>query len=96
MKFTACTLSDRTLTWSNGHVKSLTLTLANSTGWENLKALMLEDYCSRDEVQKLEQELCSLAMKGSDIVAYTNIFSALASLCSGMVTPESKKVESYI
>ena len=35
-------------------------------------------------------------MKGFDISAYTTRFSDLALLCSGMVTPESKKVEMYI
>ena len=35
-------------------------------------------------------------MVGSDIVAYTDRFSDLATLCPEMVTPESKKIERYI
>ena len=58
--------------------------------------MMIEEYCPRGEVQKLEQELWNLTMKDSDIEAYTAIFSDLAILCLGMITPESKKVERYI
>ena len=56
----------------------------------------MEDYCPRGEVQILEQQLCNLTMKDSDIAAYTARFSDLAILCPGMVTSESKKVERYI
>ena len=47
-------------------------------------------------MQKLEQELWNLKMKGSEIAAYTAGFSDLALLYPGMVTLESKKVERYI
>ena len=58
--------------------------------------MMLEEYCTRGEVQKLEQELWEHTMVGSYIVAYTDRFSDLAALCLGMVTPESKKIERNI
>ena len=96
MKFDTCTFSDRALTWWNGHVKSLTLIVANSMGWEKLKDLMLGEYCPRGEVHKLEQEIWSLTMTGSDIVAYTTRFSDLVTLCPWMVPTESKKIERYI
>ena len=57
---------------------------------------MLEEFCPRGEVKKLEHELWNLTMVGSDIKAYTDRFSNLPALCPGMVTPESKKVERYI
>ena len=47
LKFVACTFSNMTLTWWNHHVKSLTLTVANSMSWENLKAMMIEEYRPR-------------------------------------------------
>ena len=96
VKFAACTFSERALTWWNGHVKSLTLVVANSMGWENLKQMLMQEYCPRGEVQKLEQELWGLTMVGSDITTYTNRFSDLAILCPGMVALESKKIERYI
>ena len=65
-------------------------------GWETLNDLMIGEYCPRGEVQKLEQELWSLTMKGSNIVAYMPRFSDLVALCLGMVPTESKKIERYI
>ena len=96
VKFVACTFSDRPLTWLNSHVKSLTLIVANAMGWEALKGLIIKEYWSRGEVQKMEQELWSLTMKGSNIVAYTARFSDLAALCNNMVPTEGKKIERYI
>lgn len=75
VKFATCTFSNRALTWWNSHVKSLTLTMENSIGWEGLKAMMIEEYCLRGKIQKLEQELWNLTMTGSDIVVYTDRFS---------------------
>ena len=96
VKFAAFTFSERALTWWNGHVKTLTLVVANSMGWENLKRMLLREYCPRGEIQKLEQELWNLSMVGSDIAGYTNRFSDLITLCPGMLTLESQKVERYI
>ena len=96
VKFAACTFIDRALTWWKSHVNSVTLTVVNAMSWEELKVLLLEEYCPRGEVQKLEQELWNLKMTGSDLVAYTARFNDLAALCPTMVNPESKKVERYI
>ena len=54
VKFAACTFSGRARTWWKGHVNSLTLPETNSMSWEELKTLMLEEYCPRGEVKKLE------------------------------------------
>lgn len=43
VKFATCTFYDRALTWWNGHVKSLTLIVANSISWENLKAILMRE-----------------------------------------------------
>ena len=93
VKFAAYTFSGRALTWWKSHVNSLTLAVANSLSWEDLKKMMLKEYCSRGEVQKLEQELWNLRMAGSDLTTYTNRFCDLALLCPAMVTPEDKKLE---
>ena len=92
VKFSSCTFSDRALTWWNGHVKSLTLIVENSISWENLKAMLMREYCPRGEIQKLKQELWGLEMVGSDILTYTNRLCDLAILCPDMVTLESKKI----
>ena len=69
---------------------------ANALTWGELKTMMIEEYCPRSELQKLEQELWNLAMQGSDITSYTNRFNDLSVLCPGMVTPVAKKIERYI
>ncbi|XP_023734054.1 uncharacterized protein LOC111881896 [Lactuca sativa] len=65
-------------------------------GWDDMKTLMLVEYCPHGEIQKLEEEIWSLTMKDSDIVAYTARFSDLVILCPGMVPTKSKKVDRYI
>ena len=42
VKFAACTFSGRALTWWKSHIKALTLAVANSLSWEDLKTLMLK------------------------------------------------------
>ena len=96
VKFTACTFSDRALTWWNNHVNYLTLVVVYSIGWEKLKEMLMKEYCPRGEIQKLEQEFWGLQMVGSDITTYTNRFCDLANLCPDMVALQSKKIERYI
>ena len=50
VKFAAFTFSEHALTWWNGHVQTLTLVVANSMGWENLKRMLLREYCPRGEI----------------------------------------------
>lgn len=96
VKFTACTFADGALSRWNGHIKLLTLPVANSMSREDLKIMMLAEYYLRGEIQKLDPELWSLTMKRSDIATYTTRFSDLVVLFPSMVTPESKMVECYM
>ncbi|GJY56509.1 reverse transcriptase domain-containing protein [Tanacetum coccineum] len=57
---------------------------------------MTEEFCPRSVLQRLEQELYNLKLKGTDIDGYTNRFHELALLCPRMVEPEQVKVEQYI
>ncbi|GKC57950.1 putative reverse transcriptase domain-containing protein, partial [Tanacetum coccineum] len=55
--------------------------------------MMTDEYCLRNELQRMEYELWNLTLKGDDIDGYTNRFYELAALCPSMVTPEYKKIE---
>ena len=88
VKFVAYTFETKALTWWNRHVKSLSLIVANAMGWETLKDLMIEEYCPRGEIQKLEEELWSLTLKGSNVIAYTAKFCKLVALCPNMIPSE--------
>nr|GFC36881.1 reverse transcriptase domain-containing protein [Tanacetum cinerariifolium] len=69
---------------------------ANNTPWSEVKKWMTEEFCPRSVIQRMEQELYNLRMKGMDINGYTNRFHELALLCPRMVEPEAVKVEQYI
>nr|GFB03046.1 hypothetical protein [Tanacetum cinerariifolium] len=48
------------------------------------------------EIQKMEQELWTLTLKGDDIEAYNNRFHELALMCHELVPTERKKIEKYV
>ncbi|GJX60467.1 putative reverse transcriptase domain-containing protein [Tanacetum coccineum] len=96
VKYVVCTLESRALTWWNENVHSLGINAANRIPWNELKTMMTAEYCPRIEIQKIEQELWTLSMKGDDIDGYTDRFHELAVMCPTLVTPEYKKIERYV
>nr|GEU62814.1 reverse transcriptase domain-containing protein [Tanacetum cinerariifolium] len=62
----------------------------------NLKAMMTTEYCPATEIQKIEQELWTLTLKGDDIEAYNNRFHELALMYPELVPIERKKIEKYV
>ncbi|GJU69294.1 reverse transcriptase domain-containing protein [Tanacetum coccineum] len=76
---------------------SLIANLIISNGMKscNLKTMMTTEYCPGTEIQKIEQEMWTLTLKGDDIEGYNNHFHKLALVCLDLVTPE-KKIERYI
>ncbi|GJX15505.1 putative reverse transcriptase domain-containing protein, partial [Tanacetum coccineum] len=96
MKFATATLQGRALTWWNGRTASMGIDAANGTPWAEVRKWMTEEFCPRSVLQRLEQELYNLKLKGTDIDGYTNRFHELALLCPRMVEPEQVKVEQYI
>ncbi|GJZ10186.1 reverse transcriptase domain-containing protein [Tanacetum coccineum] len=64
--------------------------------WDNFKALMREEFCPSNEMQKLETELWNHAMAGADHAAYTDRFHELARLVPHLVTPKNRRIERYV
>ncbi|GJT11540.1 putative reverse transcriptase domain-containing protein [Tanacetum coccineum] len=62
----------------------------------NVKAMMTTEYCPATEIQRMEQELWTLTLKGDDIEAYSNRFHELVLMCPELVSTERKKIEKYI
>ena len=58
--------------------------------------MLMEKYCPRSELQKLESEFWNLSMSGAEITSYTTRFHELSHLVPHIVTPEYKRVERYI
>nr|GEX26546.1 reverse transcriptase domain-containing protein [Tanacetum cinerariifolium] len=62
-----------------------------------MKKMMLEEFCSDEEVQRIKDELRSLKLRDTNITAYTQRFHELVLLCPEAVPIEKKKeVEAYI
>ncbi|GJX12456.1 putative reverse transcriptase domain-containing protein [Tanacetum coccineum] len=94
--FAASTLEGRALTWWNGNVHTLGLVNANRIPWTEFKSMMTTEYCPTTKIQRMEEELWTLTLKGDDIEAYNNRFHELALMCPELVPTEKKKVERYI
>ncbi|GKD58727.1 reverse transcriptase domain-containing protein, partial [Tanacetum coccineum] len=96
VKFATATLQGRALTWWNGRIASMGIDVVNGTPWTEVRKWMTEEFCPRSVLQRMEQELYNLKLKGTDIDGYTNRFHELAMLCPRMVEPEQVKVDQYI
>nr|GEU89897.1 putative reverse transcriptase domain-containing protein [Tanacetum cinerariifolium] len=84
------------LTWWNENMHTLGLGNANSIPWNEFKTMMNTKYYPATEIQRMEQELPTLTLKGDDIKAYKNCFHELALMCPDLVPTEKKKIERYI
>ncbi|GKA82411.1 hypothetical protein Tco_0789159 [Tanacetum coccineum] len=63
---------------------------------EEFKALLVEEFCPSNEIEKLETDIWNHAMVGANHAAYTNRFFELAKLVPHLVNPELKRIERYI
>ncbi|KAJ0885887.1 putative transcription factor interactor and regulator CCHC(Zn) family [Helianthus annuus] len=96
VKYATGTLEGLALTWWNAQVQMLGLVAANATPWQTFKEMIKEEYCSHDDIHKLEDEFYNLKMTGSEIEAYTKRSHELALLCPTMVDPPYKRIELYL
>ncbi|GJU94514.1 reverse transcriptase domain-containing protein [Tanacetum coccineum] len=94
VKYATCTLLNGALTWWNSHVRTVGHDAAYKMSWKDLKKMMTEAYCPRNEIQKLETKLWNLTVKGTDVVGYTQRFQELALMCPRMVPEGEDMVES--
>nr|GFA16477.1 hypothetical protein [Tanacetum cinerariifolium] len=60
VKFANCAMLDATLTWWNGHVRTLGHDAAYAMTWETLKKKLMDKYCPKGEIKKLEIKLWNL------------------------------------
>ncbi|GJR94205.1 retrotransposon protein, putative, ty3-gypsy subclass [Tanacetum coccineum] len=57
--------------------------------------LMVEMYCPRTEIQKMESELSNLTVQNNDLAAYTQRFQELTMLCAKMNTGGQNVARTY-
>ncbi|GJT95158.1 putative reverse transcriptase domain-containing protein [Tanacetum coccineum] len=63
VKFASSTLLDSALTWWNVYVRSVTLSSAHTTPWNDFKAMFIRKYYPQNEVKQMENELWNLKVK---------------------------------
>nr|GEZ46165.1 putative reverse transcriptase domain-containing protein [Tanacetum cinerariifolium] len=63
---------------------------------EEDKTMMTTEYCPTIEIQRMEQELLTLTLKGDDIEAYNNHFHELALMCLDLVPTKRKRLRDVL
>ena len=87
VEYASCQFHGWALTWWNILLQTRGREAALGLSWEDFKKLLLEEYCSKSEVQKLEAEFWNHTMVGMEVDKYTARFHELAKLVPHMVTP---------
>nr|GEV90375.1 hypothetical protein [Tanacetum cinerariifolium] len=67
--------------------------VAYAMTWTNLKKKMIDKYCPRGEIKKLEFEMWNMKVKVTDVVSYNQRFQELALMCATVFPEESDKIE---
>ncbi|GJZ13924.1 putative reverse transcriptase domain-containing protein [Tanacetum coccineum] len=57
--------------------------------------MMTTEYCPATEIQRIEQELWTLTLKGDDIEAYSNRFHELVLMCPELVSTERRRLKRH-
>ncbi|GJV24393.1 putative reverse transcriptase domain-containing protein [Tanacetum coccineum] len=73
--------------------KNSRCTTNQRVSWNDFKALLVEEFCPSNEMEKLENEFWNHTMVGANHVAYTDRFHELAKLVPHLVTPESLRIK---
>ncbi|GJS85077.1 putative reverse transcriptase domain-containing protein [Tanacetum coccineum] len=88
----AATLQGKSFNLWNTQVATLGLAEANGKSWDDMKKMMLEEFCPEEEISRMEDELRNLRLRDHDITAYTNRFNELVLLCPEVVPSIKKKI----
>ncbi|GKD06538.1 reverse transcriptase domain-containing protein [Tanacetum coccineum] len=94
--FATGTLTDDALSWWNAYAQPIGIEQANRIAWTELKRLLINKYCPRTEVKKMEDEFYDLTVKGNDLKTCTRRFQELAVLCPNKVPNTEKLMEAFI
>ncbi|GJZ80506.1 reverse transcriptase domain-containing protein [Tanacetum coccineum] len=90
------TLTDDALSWWNAYAQPMGVEQANRITWTELKRLLTNKYCPRTEINKMEEELYNLTVKGNDLKPYVRRIEELTVLCPNMVPNNEKLLEAFI
>nr|GEY53753.1 hypothetical protein [Tanacetum cinerariifolium] len=93
VKYAASSFVNKDLTLWNTQVQAKGREAAIGMSWADFKALLVEEFCPSNKMEKLEYEFWNHKMVGANHVGYTDQFHELAKLVSHLVTPESSSIK---
>ncbi|GJW74826.1 putative reverse transcriptase domain-containing protein [Tanacetum coccineum] len=95
VKYAASSFVNKALTWWNTQIQARGREAAICMTWNDFKALLVEEFCLSNEMERLENEFWNHKMVGANHVTYTDRFHELAKLVPHLVTPESSRIKSW-
>nr|GEY32211.1 hypothetical protein [Tanacetum cinerariifolium]GEY52864.1 hypothetical protein [Tanacetum cinerariifolium] len=96
VRYVASCFVNKALTWWNTQVQARGREAAIGKSWNDFKALLVEEFCPSNKIEKIENEFWNHTMVGANHVSYTDRFHKLAKLVPHLVTPESSRIKRYI
>ncbi|KAI3760698.1 hypothetical protein L1987_51096 [Smallanthus sonchifolius] len=96
VRYATSVFQKRALTWWNGEKRNRGVDVTMALPWDEVKRLMTEEFCPRNEMKKLEAEFWDLTQDSGESLAYTTRFHELSLLVPHMVTPLTRGIEKYI
>ncbi|GJZ96654.1 reverse transcriptase domain-containing protein [Tanacetum coccineum] len=96
VKYVAILLVNKALTWWNTQVQARGREAANAMSWNDFKALLVEEFCPSNEMERLENEFWNHKMIGANHAGYMDRFHELAKLVPHFVKPESARIKRYM
>ncbi|GKA43340.1 reverse transcriptase domain-containing protein [Tanacetum coccineum] len=96
VRYATSSLVNKALTWWNTQCQARGRVAAMALSRDIFKALMFEELCPSNEMEKLENKFWNHKMVGANHAAYTDRFHELAKLVPHLVMPESSRIKRYI
>ncbi|GKD33968.1 putative reverse transcriptase domain-containing protein, partial [Tanacetum coccineum] len=93
VKYAASSFVNKALTCWNTQVQVRGREAAIGMPWTDFKALLVEELCPSNEMEKLEFEFWNHKMVGANHAGYMDWFHELAKLVPHLVTPESSRIK---
>ncbi|GKB02651.1 putative reverse transcriptase domain-containing protein [Tanacetum coccineum] len=93
VKYATSSFMNKALTWWNTQVQARGREAAIGMSWTDFKALLVEEFCPSNEMEKLESEFWNHKMVGANHAGYTDRFHELAKLVPHLVTPQSSRIK---
>ncbi|GKD89437.1 putative reverse transcriptase domain-containing protein [Tanacetum coccineum] len=93
VRYAASSLVNKALLWWNTQVQARGREAAMAMTWNEFKALLVEEFCPSNEMEKLENKFWNHKMVGANHATYTNRFHELEKLVPHLVTPKSSRIK---